>query len=161
MVYNLENSTDVFISIITSSSFSSATSLFILTTVNYQDMLSGRKFWNKLKFQENCIFITRSYLPWAMCVSHQQQTQSHLTWQDNAVWISVSKPWDAVGPLPLIHWTAKNSIPRCSTMQHPPGLKKITRGINMSSFLITVIRSKGVDWHPVEVNRCYGKNWNN
>lgn len=97
MVCNLENSTDVFISIITSSSFSSATSLFILTTVNYQDMLSGRKFWNKLKFQENCIFITRSYLPWAMCVSHQQQTQSHLTWQYNAVWISVSKPWDAVG----------------------------------------------------------------
>jgi hypothetical protein len=39
----------------------------------------------------------------------------------------------------------------------PTRPKEITGGINMSSFLMTVIRSKRVQGHPVEVNKFYGK----
>lgn len=148
-MYDLDNTIALLIHIITSSSFSSVILFFILTTINYQYMLSGRKFWNKLKFQENCAFITkRSYLPWVM--SAAAPGPSNLT-----VWCHVDQCQQSLGhsglrdtwgpsPFLMIHWTAKNSFPRCSPMQYPQGLREITRGINISSFLMTLIRNKGV-----------------
>lgn len=40
----------------------------------------------------------------------------------------------------------------------PTRPKKDYGGMNMSSFLMTIIKNKGVERRPVEVNKCYGKN---